>query len=1027
MKTLKLTALIMVITIPVFSQSNGFYDDFGDGSLDTLWQGSPHTLWIADHPATFGLSESDGYLNIAYDRSAESAEWDNFNFTPPEQIDVSANPVITLKIKSDVATTFTVKPIYSNDLSDWLSKDIPADNAWHIYSYELSESNYAGSYLTKVYLYLDGGSTDLKSGTVRFDDFQIAGFTLSVINLQAILIDSSKIDLHWQSSEPVNTDHFNIYRDIQAGFPVSESTRIGTTGDTLFHDTDLTKNTTYYYQVSASDIEGREHAPAAVSLRTSVPGTVPVPEIVSENANPVGAYEKYELVISMPEATFANPYNPDEIDLYAWFWSPGGDSVKMNGFFDDYNGADQWKIRFAANQVGTWRYRVYATDIDGTGESANRTFEVSESGQKGWLHISPENPNYLMHDDGSSFYGVSVYYPWSVSEKGLDDFAAVDGNFFGYWESTYDGAGMGGGRYLLESMQSGVGKYDQRKAARIDEILSWAEERDMKVMLAIWAHPYLRIEGVPWDGSEWFGQNPYSKVVDIDDFYTDSLSLSYQEKHYRYMIARWAYSQSLGIWELINEMHGTTGWVRNQPAAKKWVEWVNAYFKENDPFQRPTTASFGGGDGASHFSETDKLGDMPNVHFYELHGWPNPHPDNVVRSGLANVVSESRKLKSKGKRPAFLGEAGYTHMLADAATQDYTWEMHNTFWAGLTNGLASTPFWWDFTSRDIITDERMQLYPPLNSFVSDINFAHEPFTANNIYVENTDGYFMGALTSGFGWMKTYDGSSLEAVPIYVSGTELSNGNYHLGWFNTWTGEKAGEDLAICVDGVTWGEVPVGDKEDVAFKMNRREDGDVATRVNLFLVKTDTLVPGRQPWLPMVDSTIYRIVCYVTDDSDLLDVAFNGTVQISIEGEGQPDPFTLNLTEGGVVFTYERHGSADATITATIDGLGSTGLYIEGFTGTGDGNWLTSERGFNLTTYPNPFKQKTTIEFFLPESAQIQVAVYNAQGKLVETLVDDQKAAGQHAVEWNAGDHAAGLYFFTLHTGTLFVHKTLRIA
>ena len=86
----------------------------------------------------------------------------------------------------------------------------------------------------------------------------------------------------------------------------------------------------------------------------------------------MGAYEKYELVISMPEATFANPYNPDEIDLYAWFWSPEGDSVKMNGFFDDYNGADQWKIRFAARQVGTWRYRVYATDIDGTGESATR-------------------------------------------------------------------------------------------------------------------------------------------------------------------------------------------------------------------------------------------------------------------------------------------------------------------------------------------------------------------------------------------------------------------------------------------------------------------------------------------------------------------------------------------------------------------------------------------------------------------------------------------------------------------------------
>ena len=66
----------------------------------------------------------------------------------------------------------------------------------------LSNPNYAGANLYTIYLYLDGGSTELKSGLVLFDDFQIAGFTISITDLEAILIDSSKIDLHWQSSEP---------------------------------------------------------------------------------------------------------------------------------------------------------------------------------------------------------------------------------------------------------------------------------------------------------------------------------------------------------------------------------------------------------------------------------------------------------------------------------------------------------------------------------------------------------------------------------------------------------------------------------------------------------------------------------------------------------------------------------------------------------------------------------------------------------------------------------------------------------
>jgi hypothetical protein len=1014
MRTLKLAALLFLASSPSFSQLTGFFDDFEDGSLDTLWNESLHTLWKADHPGTFGLSEQDGTLNIAYTRTAESAEWDNFNFTPPEEIDVSANPVITLKIKSDVANTFTVKPIYSNGNDGWLQKEVPADGAWHVYEYELVESNYSGGNLQKIYLYFDGGSTEIKSGTVLFDDFQIAGFSISIENLQAFLVDSSSIDLTWETNDPENTDHFNIYRSTQTGFAPGEENRIGETGDTIYHDTGLANFTTYHYQVSATDIEGREHTPSAVSLRTSAPGAVPQPGVVSENANPVGRYEKYELVISISDATYENPYDPDEIDLYAWFYSPGGDSVKVNGFYDNYQGRDQWKIRFAAGQSGLWEYRVFARDLDGTGYSGKRDLTVVASACKGWLHISGDNPNYLVNDDGSSFYGISVYYPWSVNESRLDEFAAVSGNFFGYWDCTFDWSGDGGGRYLLESMESGLGRYDQRKAARIDEVLSWAEARDLKVMLAIWAHPYLRIEGVPWSDGLWLSDNPYSSIVEAEDFFTDSLALSYQEKHHRYMIARWGYSRSLGIWEIINEMHGTTGWVRNQAASKNWVEGVHTYFRENDPFRRPTTASFGGSDGASHYTGTDLLGDMPNVHFYEQHGWPDPYPDNVVRSGLANMVNEARKLKSKGDRPAFLGEAGYYSMLADSETEEYSWEFHNSFWAGLTNGLASTPFWWEFNLTDIFTPERLQDYRNLYRFVSDIDFAHQPFVPTEVYAGKSDGYFMSVPDAGFGWLKTYEDVPLSDVPVYVTGAALQNGTYLLKWFDTWTGEYVATDTAICVEGITWGDVPGEvDELDAAFKLVQIADGSPASSVNLTLVKSDTLVAGMHPWSPKADSTLYRIVCYVTGDNNRLDVSFNGPVDISFEGEGQPDPFTAGLRQGGVVFDYDPRGSSGTTITATVDGVGSASLYVEGVTGMEGDEGRVPQGLFLEENYPNPFHQRTTISYIIPASATVRLAVYNLQGTLLETLADGQEPAGRHTVVWNAERYPAGVYFYIL--------------
>jgi hypothetical protein len=1013
----KLTGIVIfsIFYLPLFSQLTGFFDDFEDGSVDTLWDGSVHTLWKADHPGTFGITEDGGYLNIAYTRSAGSGEWDNFNFTPPDSIDVSENPLITLKIRSDVANIFTIKPIYSNGNYGWLQKEIPADNAWHDYTFELVGANYTGGYLQKIYMYFDGGSSEEKSGLVNFDDFQIAGFTISVENLQALLIDSSKVDLTWKIDDFSNLDHFNLYRSQVMGFPMDEQNKIGETADTIFHDTALSNNTTYHYKVTALDIHGREHAPSQVSIRTYAPGAIPKVEVDTVNASEVGLYEKLEITLNLLDAAYDNPYNPDEIDVYAWFYSPDGDSVRMNGFYDNYQNRDEWKIRFTANRTGRWEYRIYASDLDGTGSSESHGFTAVESANKGWLHVSPDNPNYLMYDDSGSFYGIAVYYPWNVTENRLDDFASVNGNIFGYWDCTYDNSGNGGGIYLLESMESGVGRYDQRKAARIDEVLNWAEARAMKVMLAIWVHGYLRIDGIPWDNGLWYEENPYSRMVDVRDFYTDSLALAYQEKHHRYMIARWGYSRALGIWEIINEMHGTTGWVVNESAAKIWVENVNTYFKENDPFKRPTTASFGGIQGASHYTETDQLGDMPNVHFYEQHGWPTKYPEDLVRSGLANVVSEARKLKSKGDRPAFLGEAGYYHMLTDSNTTGYTWEFHNSFWGGLTNGLATTPFWWEFNQTEIFTPVRLNDYKILNDFVKDIDFAHLSFKSSELSGENMDGYFMGADTTGFGWMKTYVGTTIANAPITLSYAKLNNGTYQLQWFDTWTGEILETDTTVSVGGILPAEVTSEiNNEDIAFKLYRLGDGSTATRLVLFLAKTDTLVPGQWPWSPKLDSTMYKVVCYATDDQNRLDTSFHGLINFTLEGDGELEAYAGHAVQGSIALAYIPTGPAGSTIIATAEALSSGSLIIEGVTSSTEDEIIGFPAGFELKeNYPNPFHTSTTIAYGIPETAHVRLAIYNLQGALLESLVDGQKTAGQHSVVWNAEKYNAGIYFYKL--------------
>ncbi len=75
-------------------------------------------------------------------------------------------------------------------------------------------------------------------------------------------------------------------------------------------------------------------------------------------------------------------------------------------------------------------------------------------------------------------------------------------------------------------------------------------------------------------------------------------------------------------------------------------------------------------------------------------------------------------------------------------------------------------------------------------------------------------------------------------------------------------------------------------------------------------------------------------------------------------------------------------------------------------------------------YPNPFNPATTIKFALPEAANVTLKIYNITGQLVNTLVNENMAAGYHNLRWNGkttsgNPVASGLYFYHLKAGNQF--------
>ena len=61
-------------------------------------------------------------------------------------------------------------------------------------------------------------------------------------------------------------------------------------------------------------------------------------------------------------------------------------------------------------------------------------------------------------------------------------------------------------------------------------------------------------------------------------------------------------------------------------------------------------------------------------------------------------------------------------------------------------------------------------------------------------------------------------------------------------------------------------------------------------------------------------------------------------------------------------------------------------------------------GYQLAqNHPNQFNTETTISFTLVESTYVELALYNASGQKVHTLVEGERAAGEHRMKLNGRD------------------------
>jgi hypothetical protein len=148
---------------------------------------------------------------------------------------------------------------------------------------------------------------------------------------------------------------------------------------------------------------------------------------------------------------------------------------------------------------------------------------------------------------------------------------------------------------------------------------------------------------------------------------------------------------------------------------------------------------------------------------------------------------------------------------------------------------------------------------------------------------------------------------------------------------------------------------------------------------------------------------------------------------------------IKLLDGSYVVTGLSGTEIYSTQQALIDSIPSAypfalaSMIMPPINGV-DENSEIAERFYLAQNYPNPFNPTTTISYSIPNSAviatnnvaNVNMIVYDALGRKVETLVNKQQATGNYSVKFNASNLPSGIYFYRLTVNNLTVTKKMML-
>jgi hypothetical protein len=106
------------------------------------------------------------------------------------------------------------------------------------------------------------------------------------------------------------------------------------------------------------------------------------------------------------------------------------------------------------------------------------------------------------------------------------------------------------------------------------------------------------------------------------------------------------------------------------------------------------------------------------------------------------------------------------------------------------------------------------------------------------------------------------------------------------------------------------------------------------------------------------------------------------------------------------FSPYRNGS-------TQDPMIRARIHLPGTIGITNTSSNIPERYSISQNYPNPFNPTTKIDFAIPKTGLVKIAVYDILGRQVSNLVNQNLTAGTYSIDFNGANLNSGIFFYRI--------------